>query len=182
MRRRKQPKSEATSNKPLVIVFAACSLLALGITIYKEFLTTEPVRSVLPTQSETLVICVPSAGDKLSQKKVGIRTGMSDIAKAGIIIAELKKEKVIPEAAALNDFVAGDDDILYLNFSKEIKEKILTSMGEVMMSYAIVDSFLATFRAMKRVQLLVENRPVYTLNGAMYTFMPLEFNQELLEE
>jgi hypothetical protein len=182
MRPKRQPKSGVRSNKPLVIVFAACSLLALGITVYKEFRILEPVRSVLPVLSETLVICVPSGEGRLIQKQMGIKTGMSDVAKAGIIMAELRREKVIPEAVTLTDFVAGDEDTLYLNFSKEIRDTRLTSMEEVMMGYAIVDSFLATFKTMKRVQLLVEDRPVYTLNGAMYTLMPLESNKELLEE
>jgi len=32
------------------------------------------------------------------------------------------------------------------------------------------------------VQLLVEGQPANTIRGVVYTYMPLEFNRELLED
>jgi len=82
----------------------------------------------------------------------------------------------------LNDLVIDSDGILYLNFSKDILEKQTTAMMEIMKTFSIVNSFLGTFRNANKVQLLVEGQPVYTLNGTVYTYKPLEFNQDLLED
>lgn len=176
-------KPRRTSNRMLVVIFAFCSVLALFITIYKEFRIVEPVKHVLlPLQSDAVIVYVPSGEQKLAEKKMEVKTGMPDREKADIIMSELRRSKAIPEELKLYDFSTNDEGTLYLNLSKEVRDTALTSMREIIMTYAITNSFLASFKGMNQVQLLAEGQPFYTLNGVMYTYMPLEFNRDLLEE
>lgn len=82
----------------------------------------------------------------------------------------------------LNDLVIDSDGVLYLNFSNTITEKKATTMTEILKTFSIVNSFLGNFGNTNKVQLLVEGQPVYTLHGTVYTYKPLEFNQDLLED
>ena len=82
----------------------------------------------------------------------------------------------------MNDLVIDSEGVLYLNFSKHISEIKTTSMTEILRTFSIVNSFLGSFRNTNKVQFLIEGQPVYTLNGTVYTYKPLEFNQDLLED
>ncbi len=170
------------SNRILAVVFAACSLLALLFTLYKEFRVPEQVKRVLPFQTENLYVCTPAGGLRLIQKKLEIKMGVPERQKADIIIRELKKEKAVPEEANLLDFSFDGEGVIYLNFSREIKDRTLRAIREISMTYAITNSFLLSFKDMKRVQLLVDGQPSYTFNGAAYILMPLELKNDLLEE
>jgi hypothetical protein len=176
-------KPRRVSNRMLAIIFASCSLLALFVSVYKEFRIVEPVKGVLlPLQSDTIIVYVPSGEQKLAEKKMDVKMGVPERQKADIIMSELRRSKAMPEEVKLYDFSTDDEGTLYLNLSKEIRDTALTSMREIVMTYAIINSFLATFKNMKQVQLLADGQPFYTLNGVMYTYMPLEFNRDLLEE
>ncbi len=48
--------------------------------------------------------------------------------------------------------------------------------------YSLVNSFATSFKDVRKVQLLVEGEPIYTIAGLVYTYMPLEFNRELMED
>ena len=170
--------------KPFVIVLAVIIVLAAGAMayIYRDMWIKKPQQLVTIVQKETVSIYFPTGQGKLVEKKIDIMSNLSDKEKGNFIIRNLKTFKSIPEELTLNDLVVDSDGVLYLNFSKNISEKKTTSMTEILKTFSIVNSFLGSFRNTNKVQFLVEGQPVYTLNGTVYTYKPLEFNQDLLED
>ena len=142
----------------------------------------KPQQLVTIVQKETITIYVPTGQSKLIEKKIDITSNLSDKEKGDLIIRNLKAHKSIPDELVLNDLVVDYDGILYLNFSHIISEKPITAMTEILKTFSIVNSFLGSFRNTNKVQFLVEGQPVYTLNGTVYTYKPLEFNKDLLED
>jgi hypothetical protein len=170
--------------KPFIIVFAIIIALAAGAMAYihRDMWIKEPQQLVTIIQKETVSVYFPTGQGKLIEKKIEITNNLSDKEKGNLIIRNLKALKSIPEELVLNDLVVDYDGILYLNFSKDIAEKKTTSMTEILKTFSIVNSFLGSFRSASKVQFLLEGQPVYTLNGTVYTYKPLEFNQDLLED
>jgi hypothetical protein len=170
--------------KPFVIVLAVIIVLAAGAMayIYRDMWIKKPQQLVTMVQKETISIYFPTGQNKLIEKKIDIMSNLSDKEKGDLIIRNLKTFKGIPEELTLNDLVIDSDGVLYLNFSKNISDKKITSMTEILKTFSIVNSFLGSFRNTNKVQFLVEGQPVYTLNGTVYTYKPLEFNQDLLED
>lgn len=170
--------------KPFILVFAVIVVLAAGSAayLYSDMWTKKPLPAVKTVQKETISIYSTTDQKKLTEKKIDITGTPGDKEKGEIIIKNLKTVKNIPEELVLYDLAIGSDSILYLNFSKNITEKETTAMMEILETFSIVNSFLATFRNANKVQFLVEGQPVHTLNGTVYTYKPLEFNQDLLED
>jgi hypothetical protein len=170
--------------KPFVIVLAAIIVLAAGAMayIYKDMWIKKPQQLITIVQKETVSVYFPIGQGKLAEKKIDITSNLSDQEKGNLIIRNLKALKSIPEELILNDLVVDSDGIVHLNFSKNISEKKTTAMTEILKTFSIVNSFLGSLRNTNKVQFLVEGQPVYTLNGAAYTYKPLEFNQDLLED
>jgi hypothetical protein len=177
-------KKPSPARKPFVIVLAAVIILAAGAMayMYRDLWIEKPQQLVPIVQKETISIYFPKGQSKLIEKKIDIINNLSDKEKGNLIIKKLKLFKSIPEELTLNDLVIDSDGVLYLNFSKIISEKKTSSMMEILKTFSIVNSFLRSFRNTNKVQFLVEGHPVYTLNGAVYTYKPLEFNQDLLED
>jgi hypothetical protein len=170
--------------KPFVIVLVVIIVLAAGAMayIYKDMWIKKPQQLVTIVQKETVSVYFPKGQGKLAEKKIDITSNLSDQEKGNLIIRNLKALKSIPEELTLNDLVVDSDGIMYLNFSKNISEKKTTAMTEILKTFSIVNSFLGSFRNTNKIQFLVEGQPVYTLNGTVYTYKPLEFNQDLLED
>lgn len=170
--------------KPFVVALAVIVVLAAAALayIYKNMWLEKPQQLVTIVQKETIAIYVPAGQGKLIEKKIDITNNLSDKEKGNLIIRNLKTHKSIPDELILNDLVVDYDSILYLNFSKDISEKKTAAMTEILKTFSIVNSFLGSFKNTNKVQFLVEGQPVYTLNGTVYTYKPLEFNQDLLED
>jgi hypothetical protein len=170
--------------KPFVIVLVVIIVLAavaMGY-VYRDMWIKKPQQLVTIVQKETVSVYFPKGQGKLAEKKIDITSNLSDQEKGNLIIRNLKALKSIPEELTLNDLVVDSDGILYLNFSKNISEKKTTATTEILKTFSIVNSFLGSFGNTNKVQFLVEGQPVYTLNGTVYTYKPLEFNQDLLED
>jgi hypothetical protein len=170
--------------KPFVIVLVVIIVLAAVAMayIYRDMWIKKPQQLVTIVQKETVSVYFPKGQGKLAEKKIDITSNLSDQEKGNLIIRNLKALKSIPEELTLNDLVVDSDGILYLNFSKSISEKKTTATAEILKTFSIVNSFLGSFGNTNKVQFLVEGQPVYTLNGTVYTYKPLEFNQDLLED
>jgi hypothetical protein len=177
-------KKPSLVRKPFVIALAVIIVLAAGAMayIYRDMWIKKPQQLVTIVQKETVSIYFPTGQGKLVEKKIDIMSNLSDKEKGNFIIRNLKTFKSVPEELTLNDLVVDSDGVLYLNFSKNISEKKTTSMTEILRTFSIVNSFLGSFRNTNKVQFLIEGQPVYTLNGTVYTYKPLEFNQDLLED
>ena len=118
----------------------------------------------------------------LKKKTVEIGNDVPEKARAEIILAELKKEKAVRETLAIRDVATDSEGIMYLNLSHDIKTDEMGTPEEITTLYSIVNSFLSNFKNSKRIQFLIEGQALHTLNGLVYTYDPIEFNNNLVEE
>lgn len=176
----KKPKQ----HKYLIISLIIGIILAIGALgyQYRDLWTKKPQQIITVVPKETLSVYYPASFSKLMEKKIDIKNALSDKEKGDLIIKNLKSLKSIPETLTLNDLVVDSDNIMYLNFSKDIAEGKISPMAEILKTFSIVNSFLGSFKNANKVQLLVEGQPSYTLNGMVYTYKPIEFNKDLLED
>jgi hypothetical protein len=168
--------------KKLAVLFILLLIIAIVLVGYKYMAISQPGSGITIVPRDTVLVFASAGEGKLARKTLHSRIGASDREKADMIIGALKRESSLPEKVVLYDFTADGNGTMYLSFSKDLKEPGLTTVQEITIAYGIVNSFLATFSDAKQVQLLVEGEPVYTLNGVVYTYKPIQFNKELLED
>ncbi len=171
-------------SKPFIITVAVIFVLAIGSLayFYRDMWMKKQELPVPVIRKETITLYIPSGQNKLIEKKIDMTGSFSDKAKGDLIIKKLKELKIIPEEVVLNDIAVDYESTLYLNFSNIVSEKPMSAMAEILKTFSIVNSFLGTFKNTNKVQLLADGQPVYTLNGAVYVYKPLEFNKDLLED
>jgi hypothetical protein len=167
-----------------LIILALLLICAVGAAALVHFAmrSKPPAKQAQEPRKESLTIFFPAREGGLTRKSVELKGSASDREKADIIIRELKKEQAVPEKVALHEFAADGDGVLYLNLSQDMKSGATDAATEVITVYSVVNSFLSNFSGAKSVQILVEGQAVYTLHGLLYTYLPLEFNNQLLEE
>lgn len=167
-----------------VAAIALCMVfVGLGYLLYERSgEKAQPQFAVVSNDKESLFLFVPGAKGGLEKKVFEIRTTLSERAKADFVFQELRKAKGIPATARLQELAFGEDGVLYLDISHGLIEQQLDARGEIRVVYALVNSFIASFRDVSRVQLLVDGYPLYTLSGVVYTYAPLPFNNDLQEE
>ena len=71
---------------------------------------------------------------------------------------------------------------IYLNLSRDVLGDKTSPAKEITKVYSMVNSFLLSLKDAKKVQILVEGQPVYTLNGTVYIYKPIEFNKYVMED
>ncbi len=171
-------------SKPFIITVAIIFVLAMGSLayFYKDMWIKKQEQPVQVIRKEVITLYIPSDQNKLIEKNIDITGIFNEKAKGDLIINKLKELKILPEEVTLNDVAVDYESTLYLNFSNIVSEKPMSSMSEILKTFSIVNSFLGTYKNTNKVQLLVEGQPVYTLNGAVYIYKPLEFNKDLLED
>jgi hypothetical protein len=177
-RNNRKPKSR----KLLIGLLILLPVTAILIMVLKYYWVTEPVTNVAVIEKDALFLFVPTPEARLTQRKVEVKMGMGEREKADLIIHELKKARCLADKTVLYDLAADDNGTIYLNLSRDIRDGVTDGAREVTTTYALVNSFLSNFRGVTKLQLLVEGEPLYTLNGVVYTYLPLEFNKSLLEE
>lgn len=109
---------------------------------------------------------VPLAGDLARQ----IQTVLKELLRGSTtgLVATLP-----PEAQVLEAFVSARG-IAYVDFSPEIRQAAVGgSQAELVAVYSIVNSVAANFPAVKKVQILIEDKPVTTLSGHVDLSRPL---------
>ena len=139
-------------------------------------------RSAVTAQKETIRLFSPLSTIKLGNRILEIRSDMPDKEKAELILRELKKDRVISPGVQLRDLAIGLDNVLYLNLSKNLTEAHPGAPPETVMVYSLVNSFASSFKDVRKVQLLLDGEPAYTMGGVVYTYLPLEFNKDLMED
>ena len=173
-------------NKVLIIVgcIVLATIAAAAATWYFYFVLEpdQKQKGNVIVQKEMLQLFVPLSTSKLGRRTLEIRADAPDKERAELIIRELKKEKILPPAVQLREVAAGLDGVLYLNLSRGLMEVQAGAPSEILMVYSLVNSFIASFKETRRVQLLFDGQPAYTIRGVVYTYAPLEFNRELLED
>lgn len=166
----------------ITIVLAAIAIGAAGFFALRYIKSIQPARTVVVEEKNELKIYYPSPGGKLIMKTIQIKDTALDREKAEAIVANLKNNKAIPETLSLADFASDNDGLLILNFSSDMTIMKLDPLKEIQTVYCIVNSFLANFTKAKKVQLLAGGQAFATMSGNIYTYKPLEFNANVLED
>jgi hypothetical protein len=139
-------------------------------------------RGSVTAQKETIRLFFPLSKIKLGNRVLETRSDMPDREKADLILRELKKDKVISPGVHLRDVAIGLDNVLYVNLSRNLTEVHPGSPPEIMLVYSLINSFASSFKDVRKVQLLLDGVPAYTIGGIVYTYLPLEFNKDLMED
>lgn len=161
---------------PLVII------TALFVYYFQYMAETQPKKQVVKTEKNTVSLLFPGKDGRFFEKAIEIDNTATLKDKGATIISELKKARLVSEGLLLQELVIDNEGVIYLNFTKEILQGVADKNDDIGTVYAIVNSFLASFRFTKKVQLLVDWKPVYTLRGTVYTYLPIEFNKHVMED
>ena len=162
----------------VVIILAAA---AAALFVYQSRYAPTKTQAAVQAEGDVISVFLPTQEGKLQKKRVEVHRQPSDKARAETLFRELKEAKCIPDRLKLYEIALGSDGVLYLNVSQEFIDRN-TPEREILMTYAIVNSFIESFHNAKKVQILVEGQPVYTGSGVLYLFAPLEFNKEVVED
>jgi hypothetical protein len=169
-----------------IIIGLACAVLVAAVAFQWFFWIGEDTslqqRGSVTAQKEIIRLFSPVSNIRLGNRVLEIRSDMPDKEKADLILRELKKDKVISPGVHLRTVVIGLDGVLYLNLSRNLTEVNPGAPSEIIMVYSLVNSFASSFRDVRKVQLLLDGEPVYTIGGVVYTYLPLEFNKDLMED
>jgi len=170
-----------------VLIGVACALviLAAGAAGWFYWLTAgsdQQQRGTVATQKEALHVFFPLSKTKLGRRVLEVRAEAPDRERADLILKELKKERAVSPGVQVRDLAIGIDSTLYLNLSRNFTEKQSNGPPEIVMVYALVNSFVTSFRDVRKVQFLVEGEAPFTVGGLVYAYQPLEFNKDLMED
>jgi hypothetical protein len=169
--------------KKLIILSGLVVVILAGLLgaqrIFRDRETRGP--AVAP-HKESLTIFLPAREGLLVRRSVETKEGLTDREKTDVIMRELRMGNAVPDKLTLRQFSLNGEGILYLNLSADIKDERMSGADQITTVYAIVNSFLANIREARSVQLLIEGQALHTINGVVYTYAPIEFNNQLLEE
>jgi len=161
-------------------------LLVGGLLAFQMFAKkNESGHQAVQVRREALVVFYPDAHGMLKKKTMEMgneAAAAPDKARAEMVLAELKKENAVPDTLTIRDVAIDSDGTMYLNLSSDIRNDEMGAVEEITTVYSIVNSFLSNFKAAKKIQLLIEGEAFHTLNGVLYTYDPIEFNNNLVEE
>jgi hypothetical protein len=133
-------------------------------------------------ETDVLTVYMPTPSGKLEKGLLQVKKGTTGKGVVDAVIAEMKRAGAVQAGVTVQDCTMDSSGVMYLSLSKEILEDRSDSLKEVAGAYAIVNSLIANIRGLARVQFLVEGKPVYTFEGTLLTYIPLEFNKDLLED
>lgn len=177
------PEERPPSRTLYIIAILVVILVAAGgYYAYRNFRIASQPKPVIISDTIDLKFYYPLPPAKLGVKGISIKANSTDKEKVDVIILALKENKILPYGVSLTEFAADPDGTLLLNFSYEITAMKLDPLTEIQTVYSIINSFLANFNRAKSVQLLAGGQPFFTINGTVYTYKPIEFNSQILED
>jgi len=147
-----------------IILLALVVVLAIIVTGYRVKVALEP-KTIFTAPDKQMVSVFFPAQNRLIEKKFVVRSNISDKEKTEMIINKLKQGKHLPQGFTLYESATDTDGVMYLNVSRDI-----------------ANSFLATFKEAQKILFLVDGQALYALRGTLYTYKPIEFNPDLLED
>jgi hypothetical protein len=166
----------------LLTLCAAAAVFAVSYYFGARPERLDRLTPVQPAEKTALSVFFLNEQGKFTEKTVEVMGTLTMEEKADKLIGELKGVGVLPGTLSLDGFTTDQDGIMYLSVSKDITNGPMGTMKELNTVYGLVNSFLGSFGNVKKIQLLVEWKPVYTLGGLVCTYLPLEFNRNLMED
>jgi hypothetical protein len=177
------PSEKRINYKRLTIICLPLIIVTFLFVYFFQYMAdTQPKQEIVRVEKHTVSLLYPGNDGKLSEKTIEIDSAATQKDKGSFIIGELKKAGLVPESLSLQEIIIDNEGIIYLNFTKDLLKGAAVKNDDIGIVYTIVNSFLASFRYTKKVQLLVDWKPVYTLRGTVYTYLPIEFNKQVMED
>jgi hypothetical protein len=133
-------------------------------------------------ESDVLTVYMPTPSGRLEKGLLQVKKGTTGKGVVDAVLSELIKIGAVQAGVTVQDCAMDTSGVMYLSLSKEILEDRSDSLKEVAGAYAIVNSLIANIRGLSKVQFLVDAKPAYTFEGTLMTYVPLEFNKDLLED
>jgi len=177
-------EEEEKGKRKKIIIFAVIFIIVLFlIGAYYRFLKRPRIIATPETAKVSeLNIFYPVSKFRLTKKTIEIKNNMPDRMKIDIMMNAMKDEKAIPERLELYDYTMDSNGIIYTNLSDHLIKEIKEPSQEITALYSIINTLISNTGNAKAVQILIEGRPVYTLKGLIYTYRPLTYNNDLMEE
>ena len=175
------PEKRINYKRLIIICLPLVIATALFVYYFQYVADTQPKKQIVRVERTTVSLLYPGDNGKLIENIVEIDNTATQKDKGSFIINELQKNGLIPGCISLQEMIIDAEGIIYLNFTKDL-QGVAGKNDDVGIVYAIVNSFLASFRYTKKVQLLVDWKPIYTLRGTVYTYLPIEFNKQVMED
>lgn len=176
------PEKRINYKRLIIICLPLVVATAFFVYFFQYVADTQPKKQIVPVEKTTVSLLYPGDNGKLIENIVEIDNTATQKDKGSFIINELQKNSLIPGGISLQEMIIDSEGIIYLNFTKELFQGVAGKNDDIGIVYAIVNSFLASFRYTKKVQLLVDWKPIYTLRGTVYTYLPIEFNKQVMED
>lgn len=173
--------------KLILLMLLLCALICVGCDNEVKDdpkgapAATEQVKNI----SFIVYRAAADGSDKLLPEKITMEDNGKTLAENALIALVSTKPKdasmedVVPIGTKVLSLKIDADGTATADFSKEIAKKGQGSYGEMMLTYAIVNT-LTEFPEIKRVQILVEGKPVVSFSGHMDLSEPLTRNKTLL--
>jgi spore germination protein GerM len=173
----------------LAIAFIVCAAV-LGALILKKY-EDRHLQPAVPPQprlegvfTATLLFASP-AGDGLVREGREIDACDDPAECVGVVVAELingplgELAPTLPSATSIRD-VQVNGDLATIDFGEELVDGLPAgSSAEMAAVYSIIDTVAVNFPRVKRVQLLIDGKPVDTLKGHVDLREPLAPNFNL---
>jgi hypothetical protein len=176
------PEKRINYKRLIIICLPLVIATALFVYYFQYIADTQPKKQIVRLEKTTVSLLYPGYNGKLIENIIEIDNTATQKDKGTFIINELQKNGLVPAGISLQEIIVDAEGIIYLNFTKDLLQGVAGKNDDVGIVYAIVNSFLASFRYTKKVQLLVDWKPIYTLRGTVYTYLPIEFNKHVMED
>jgi hypothetical protein len=191
--RRKKQKRRVSTLRYLTIALVLCAIAWVGYFFYTHNVLT----ALLPALNRLRGEAPPSAwtatlyfgdetGERLLKEHRIITSSQTPERKAAALLQELLKGPISRGTRTLppqtrESGVAFDSGIMSVNFSAELKTKHPGgSAAEILTVYAIVDTLAANIPEVKKVQLLIDGKPIDTLAGHIDCKKPMAPRTDLI--
>lgn len=179
---RGHPSDRRINYARLAVICLPLVIATFLFVYYFQYMADTEPEKVVRVERNTLSLLYPGNDGRLSEKIIEIDNTATQKDKGSLIMSELKKAGLVPETLSLQEMIIDNEGIIYLNFTKDLLQDPAGNNDDTGMVYAIVNSFVASFRYTKKVQFLVDWKPAYTLRGTVYTYLPIEFNKNVMED
>lgn len=176
----KQDRSPKIFRILLLLLLLSVILLFVSYHIRREDHGTSREAAVTQ-QKDTLDIYYPTDALHLAKKTIETKKTSSSKEKANVILRSLQQSGCIPPNTSLIEIAFDTEGTIYVDLSKDITIGFPSGMKDISATYALINSLITNFKDGKKVQILIEGKPAYTLGGIVYTYLPVSFNKDFLE-
>jgi spore germination protein GerM len=192
MKPKRKKKSPKKGRGGRILLFLTLIVIGLIILFHQQiFRSIKPLserRGILVERKEVLLYFSDSEGEYLTGEKreISKKNEVKEEAKETIIeLIRGPKGKLIPTLpprTKLLDLQINDAGLAKVNFSPALsKDHPGGSSGEMMTVYSIVNSLSLNFPQIKRVQILIDGKPVETITGHLSLKQPVPPKPDLIK-